>query len=122
MSKLESIFILSLLILVICYLTSKRSKKSVKATPLERFRKRFKSKNRLREKLMVELSESLMADPESNIQIGNWDREEELREKADIHRARLNKYGHSKMNGEKFYLGPKGAVYRYSSDGQKNYI
>jgi len=63
-----------------------------------------------------------MADPESNIQIGVWDREDELREKADIHRSRLKKYGRSTMNGEEFFLGPQGGVYKYNSEGKKKYV
>ena len=63
-----------------------------------------------------------MANPESNIQIGNWDREVELREKADIHRTRLSKYGHSKLNGEKFFLEKDGQVYKFTSEGKKKYV
>ncbi|WP_320668078.1 hypothetical protein [Prochlorococcus sp. MIT 1307] len=63
-----------------------------------------------------------MADPERNIQIGLWDKENELREKADIHKARLIKYGYSTMNGETFYMESKGVVYRYNTEGKKIYI
>ena len=104
------------------YITNKKRQERIKSSLVTRFRKRFKSKNRLREKLIIELSESLMADPESNIKIGIWDKENELREKADIHRARLSKFGHSTMNGEKIFKGPEGGVYKYTDDGKRKYI
>ena len=63
-----------------------------------------------------------MADPESNIKIGIWDKENELREKADIHRARLSKFGHSKMNGIIFFKDETGEVYQYTEEGKKEYI
>tara|TARA_Y100001968_G_C19392918_1_gene736605 strand:- start:183 stop:551 length:369 start_codon:yes stop_codon:yes gene_type:complete len=89
---------------------------------LIRFKSRFKNRDRLRAKLSEDFSNSLMLDPEYNITISSWYTESELREKADIHRARLSKYGRSKMNGEMLFLGPKGGVYKYNSDGKKKYL
>ena len=63
-----------------------------------------------------------MADPETNIKIGRWDNELELREKADIHRSRLIKFGRSKMNGEMLFLEKKGKVYLITPQGQRKYI
>jgi len=112
-----------IILLVFVYIfIKKRKKKPLKNYLIDRFRKRFKSKNRLREKLKAEFSESLMADPMNNISIGKWDEEYDLREKADIHRSRLIKYGKSKMNGEMFFMGPKGGVYKLSEEGKKKYI
>tara|TARA_Y100001968_G_scaffold261844_1_gene249833 strand:+ start:1398 stop:1751 length:354 start_codon:yes stop_codon:yes gene_type:complete len=89
---------------------------------LTRFKNRFKNKARVREKISERFSYTLMADPEANITIGPWYSEIELREKADIHRARLSKYGRSKMNGEMLFLGPKGGVYKYNTEGKKKYL
>ncbi len=122
MSSLLTIIIIGFFILCFSYLTKKRRERIPKTNLIKRFRKRFKSKSRLREKLLAEFSEALMADPESNIQIGVWDREDELREKADIHRSRLKKYGRSTMNGEEFFLGPQSGVYKYNSEGKKKYV
>jgi len=116
------IFIIIYLMGLFLFFTNKKKQESKKSSLVTRFRKRFKSKNRLREKLRIGTSEALMADPESNIQIGIWDQENDLREKADIHRTRLSKYGHSTMNGEKFFMDKKGVVYKYTADGKKEYI
>ena len=87
-----------------------------------RFKFNLKSRNHLRKKLYESFSDHLLLDPEKNIEMGIWQKEFELREKADIHRARLNKYGKSKMNGEMIFLGPKGGVYKINSDGNKKYL
>ncbi len=113
---------LLILIVAIATITYKSRKSKIQPSQLSRFRKKFKSNSRLREKLKAQFSESLMADPERNIQIGTWDQENELREKADIHRARLNKYGHSIMNGEKFFMEAEGKVYKYTPKGKRKYI
>ena len=63
-----------------------------------------------------------MADPNRNIKISIWDKENLLREKADIHRARLSKYGSSKLNEEMFFIEGEDKVYKYTADGEKDYI
>ncbi len=118
--------ILILLIIAIIVIIKLNSNK--KKTPLNnsnlltRFKNRFKNRSTIRERLSASFSYSLMADPEININISPWYSEIELREKADIHRSRLAKYGRSKMNGEMLFLGPKGGVYKYNSDGKKKYM
>tara|TARA_B100000700_G_C14913619_1_gene793523 strand:- start:412 stop:771 length:360 start_codon:yes stop_codon:yes gene_type:complete len=113
------LFISIVIIFFLTALTLKRKK--TKQTLIQRFRKKFKG-YRQREKARSMICNDLMKDPEKNITIGEWDSEKELREKADVHRARLNKYGKSKMNNEMLYLGPKGGIYRLSSNGNKTYI
>ena len=89
---------------------------------MNRFKKKLKIKNRMRERVKIEISESLMINPNRNIKISIWDKEDMLREKAEIHRARLSKYGKSKLNGEIFFRGKNGKIYKYSSKGEKIYI
>ena len=76
----------------------------------------------MKEKAQENISIHLMSDPLRDIRISGYESEKELREKADIHRARLKKFGKSKMNGEILYLGPKGGVFTYSEAGYKKYI
>ena len=89
---------------------------------MNRFRKKFKNRNHQRERSLRSIYNKLMQDPENNIVIRAWESEEVLREKADIHRARLNKFGKSKMNNEMIFLGPKGGIYKVTSKGNKIYI
>ncbi len=76
----------------------------------------------MREKIKVEMSDSLMANPNRNIKMSIWDKEDLLREKAEIHRTRLSKYGQSKLNGEVFFREKNGEIYKHSSAGEKIYI
>ena len=116
------LFLLVIIVIGVIYIRSQSKSSVKKASLIQRFKNRFRYRNRLREKLSEKLSNTLMADPEANIAIGSWYSETELREKADIHRARLSKYGRSKMNGEMLFLGPKGGVYKYNSEGNKKYL
>ena len=113
---------LILILLAIMSYTIRTNKFHKNSNLLIRFKRRFRNKSRLREKLSEDFSNSLMSDPESNISIGIWYSENELREKANIHRARLSKYGKSKMNGEMLFMGPKGGVYKLTPEGKKKYV
>tara|TARA_Y100001968_G_scaffold333661_1_gene398144 strand:+ start:77836 stop:78198 length:363 start_codon:yes stop_codon:yes gene_type:complete len=117
-----AIIFLSITIFLIFSLYIKKKHLIREGSLLNRFKRKFKNRNRLREKLSENFSSSLMSDPEFNITISAWNNEEELREKADIHRARLSKYGRSRMNGEMLFLGPKGGVFKYNLDGKKKYL
>ena len=117
---LACLYLLTLIIR--SYSKRKKNRKVNRNSLIERFRKNFTGKNRLKERYQSELSNSLMASPDINIDIGIWVGEEDLREKADIHRTRLKKYGRSKMNGEMIFMGPKGGIYKYNSEGKKKYI
>ena len=88
---------------------------------MERFTQRFKNINVRRKRISEEFSNSLLLAPTKNITLGTWYSENELREKADIHRARLSKFGKSKINGEMLFVGPKGGIYKIS-DGKKKYV
>ena len=83
---------------------------------MERFKKRFKNINVRRKRISDEFSNSLLQDPSMNIPLGTWYSEDELREKADIHRSRLSKFGKSKINGEMLFVGPKGGIYKINGE------
>ena len=101
---------------------SKRKKNSNRGNLMERFKKRFKNINVRRKRITEEFSNSLLLDPSKNIPLGTWYSEDELREKADIHKSRLSKFGKSKINGEMLFVGPKGGIYKIGSDGKKKYV
>ncbi len=86
------------------------------------FLKSFKDRNWLKARFANQLSNSLMIDPERDIVMAAWEDEVQLREKADIHRARLNRFGRSKINGEMIFLESTGCVYKRDAGGDKYYI
>ncbi len=117
------IFLVLIIIISWCFYLLKTKKNLVnKKGLLERFKEKFKNKNVKRERISQEFINSLLLDPERNITIGNWYSENELREKADIHRARLSKFGKSRMNGEMLFAGPKGGVFKITKNGNKQYV
>ena len=119
--KLLSIIII-IIFLYFLLLIKKKKRFSNRRTLIERFKQRFKNINVRRKRISEEFSNSLLLDPHKNIPLGSWYSEDELREKADIHRARLSKFGKSKINGEMLFVGPKGGIYKISDDGKKKYV
>tara|TARA_X000000368_G_C22867212_1_gene639243 strand:- start:31 stop:393 length:363 start_codon:yes stop_codon:yes gene_type:complete len=115
--------ILLIILYIYIFLILKRRKSfSNRRTLIGRFKKRFKNINVRRKRISEEFTNSLSIDPYKNIPLGTWYSEEELREKADIHRSRLSKFGKSKLNGEMLFVGPKGGIYKVSDDGKKKYV
>ena len=119
--KLIAIFLI-IFFLYILLVLHKRKNFSNKKGLIERFKKRFKHINVRRKRISEEFTNSLLLDPYKNIPLGTWYSEDELREKADIHRSRLSKFGKSKINGEMLFVGPKGGIYKISADGKKKYV
>ena len=119
MTSLLNLFAIVLIGLTIISLSSKKKSGSNR---INSFKSKFKKSNRLREIAQTDMANHLMNDPSLNINISGHESEPELREKADIHRARLQRYGKSKMNGEMLFLGPRGGIFRYTFNGSKKYI
>tara|TARA_B100000965_G_scaffold297473_1_gene255804 strand:- start:1153 stop:1515 length:363 start_codon:yes stop_codon:yes gene_type:complete len=119
--KLITIFLIIFSLYTLLML-KKRKKFSNQKSLMGRFKQRFKNINVRRKRISEEFNNSLLIDPYKNIPLGTWYSEDELREKADIHRARLSKFGKSKINGEMLFVGPKGGIYKISEDGKKKYV
>ncbi|MBW3042318.1 hypothetical protein DNJ73_06380 [Prochlorococcus marinus XMU1408] len=119
--RLIPIFLITIFLYL--YIKFKRRKGfSNRKNLMERFKQRFKNINVRRKRISEEFTNSLLLDPSKNIPLGTWYSEDELREKADIHRTRLSKFGKSKINGEMLFVGPKGGIYKISDDGKKKYV
>ena len=119
--KVITIFLILFFLSVVIF-ARKRKGFSNRRSLIERFKQRFKNINVRRKRISEEFTNSLLLDPYKNIPLGTWYSEDELREKADIHRARLSKFGKSKINGEMLFLGPKGGIYKLDKDGKKKYV
>ena len=90
--------------------------------PINRLKGKFNSNKKVIEKSYQSISDHLMLSPEENIEIRKGDREEDLIEKANIHRARLSKYRKSRLGGITYYKGSRGGVYMINKKGKKKYI
>ena len=120
--NLIPVILITVFFLFLLLKARQRRRFSNRRSLIERFKHRFKNINVRRKRISEEFTNSLLLDPHKNIPIGTWYSENELREKADIHRSRLSKFGKSKINGEMLFLGPKGGIYKISTDGKKKYV
>ncbi len=83
---------------------------------------RLRKENQFRSRANESYSNFLMLNPDHDIKMESWNNEHELREKADIHRARLNKFGSSRLNGEMLYMDKSGLIYKISSTNTRMYV
>ncbi len=121
---MKSLILIIILFLVIISLSLIKKNRYSQAQPslIQRFRHKFKDKNHLKQRLKEGALDVLLLDPNNNIIISIEDQEADLREKADIHRARLNKFGKSKLDGKMFFKDDRGEVFTYNKKGGKKYI
>tara|TARA_B100000700_G_scaffold28311_1_gene27006 strand:+ start:811 stop:1173 length:363 start_codon:yes stop_codon:yes gene_type:complete len=119
--KLIPIFLIIFFLYIFIIARKKRGLYN-RSSLMERFKQRFNNINVRRKRISEEFTNSLLLDPYKNIPLGTWYSENELREKADIHRSRLSKFGKSKINGEMLFVGPKGGIYKIGDDGKKKYV
>ena len=88
---------------------------------LKNFRKNFTSKESKIEKIFARNNERIINDPNINLVISIYDREEEANLKTNIHRARLYKFCKSKLNGEYIYKDKSDNFYKIINE-KKEYI
>ena len=63
----------------------------------------------------------IIIDSNINITIGNYDNEENINRKSNIHRARLSRFKKSKLNGEMIYQDDEQRIYKLNN-GKKVYL
>ena len=104
------------------YLIYKAFKKNTSSNSMDRFRQKLTSPAHTNQRIFERYAEYLSSDPYQNINLTEWEREGEILEKVNIHKARLNKYGKSQLNGQIFYLDKKGSIYTISKEGYKDFV
>ena len=87
-----------------------------------RFRQKLTSRAHTNQRIFERYAEYLSSNPYQNINLTEWEKEGDILEKANIHKARLNKYGKSKLNGQMFYLDKKGSIYTITKEGEKVFV
>ena len=61
------------------------------------------------------------SNPNINITIGIYEKEDNVNRKSNIHRARLSKFKKSKLNGEMIYLDSGQKIFKITN-GKKIYL
>ena len=116
-----NIFLIFLVLVIIILIYININSKKSNINYLFKFKKKLLSKNSNIEKIFLREDEKTTSDPNINISIGNYDNEEIVKRKSNIHRARLSKFKKSKLNDELIYMDEDQRIYKYV-DGNRLYL
>ena len=122
MKSILFITIFALLVIFLYFkaknLTFKLLKKNKK---ISNFKKSLLSKEFNINKIYIRNDERINLNPDINIKVDIYDKDYEILNKTNLHRARLSKFKKSKFNGEFIYLDKNENVYKIIK-GEKKYL
>ena len=105
--------LLVLLTLLIFFLSYKRiNNKNSRNIKINKFKNKLLSKESNIKKIFLRDEEKTSSNPNINIRIGNYDNENNINRKSNIHRARLAKFKKSKLNGEMIFQDDERRIYK----------
>ena len=122
---MKSILFITIFALLAIFLYFK-SKKSTfilinKNKKISNFKKSLLSKEFNIKKIYLRNDERINLNPDINIKVDIYDKDYEILNKTNLHRARLAKFKKSKFNGEFIYLDKNENVYKIIK-GEKKYL
>ena len=111
------------LVLIFLYLKAKKSTNKLlkKNKKISNFKKSLLSKEFNIKKIHLRNDERINLNPDINIKVDIYDKNDEILNKTNLHRARLAKFKKSKFNGEFIYLDKDENVYKIIK-GEKKYL
>ena len=111
------------LLVIFLYFNSKKStiKNLKKNRQISNFKKSLLSKEFNIKKIYLRNDERIILNPDINIKVDIYDKDYEIINKTNLHRARLAKFKKSKFNGEFIYLDKDENVYKIIN-GVKKYL
>jgi len=110
------------LILGIIFLAYKKIKsKKTKNVKLEKFKNKLQSMQTNIDRIFLREEEKTFSNPNININIEVYDKEDNINRKSNIHRARLSKFKKSKLNGEMIFQDDQQRIYKFNN-GKKVYL
>ena len=122
---MKNILFITPLILLTTFLYLKNKNKKIKSLKknikISNLKKTLLSKESHINKIFLRNDERINLNPDINIKVDIYDKEYEIINKTNLHRARLAKFKRSKFNGEFIYLDEDEKVYRVSN-GIKKYL
>jgi len=116
-----NIFLFFLILGVIFLVYEKIKSKKPKNFKLDKFKNKLQSTQTNIERIFLREEEKTFANPNLNIYIGIYDKEENINRKSNIHRARLSKFKKSKLNGEMIFQEDEQRIYKFNN-GKKVYL
>ena len=122
---MKSILFITVLTLFAIFLYFKIKKTSIKLLnknkKISNFKKSLLSKEFNIKKIYLRNDERINLNPDINIKVDIYDKDYEILNKTNLHRARLAKFKKSKFNGEYIYLDKDENVYKIIK-GEKQYL
>ena len=110
------------LILGVIFLGYKKiNSKKTKNLKLDKFKNNLQSMQSNIERIFLREEEKTFSNPNINIYIGIYDKEENINRKSNIHRARLSKFKKSKLNGDMIFQDDQQKIYKFNN-GKKVYL
>ena len=116
-----NIFVVFLISGVIFFVYKKIKSKKTKNLKLDKFKNKLQSKQTNIERIFLREEEKTFSNPNININIEIYDKEDSITRKSNIHRARLSKYKKSKLNGEMIYQDNEERIYKLNN-GKKVFL
>ncbi|WP_320682052.1 ATP-dependent metallopeptidase FtsH/Yme1/Tma family protein [Prochlorococcus sp. MIT 1314] len=117
MNKFLTILIFGIIFLLYRKINSKKTK-NIK---LNKFKNKLQSTQTNIERIFLREEEKTFSNPNINIFIGIYDKEDNIKRKSNIHRARLSKFSKSKLNGEMIFRDDEQRIYKFVN-GEKVYL
>jgi len=95
--------------------------KKIKNLKINKFKQKLMSKDSNIQKIFLRDDEKTFSNPNININIGIYEKEEIINTKSNIHRARLSKFKKSNLNGETIHVDEQERIFKYVN-GKKIYL
>ena len=119
---MKSILIISIFIILVIFVYLKTKYKIFKKKDkVSKFKKSLLSKEFNINKIYLRNDERINQNPDINIKVDLYDKDYEIINKTNRHRARLAKFKKSKFNGEFIFLDEDEKVYKVVK-GLKKYL
>ena len=116
-----NIFLFFLILGIIFLVYKKIKSKKPKNLKLNKFKNKLQSTQTNIERIFLREEEKTFSNPNINIYIGNYDNEDNINRKSNIHRARLSKFKKSRLNGEMIFKDEEQRIYKINN-GKKIYL
>ena len=115
------IFLVFLILGVVFFSYKKIKSKKTKNLKLDKFKNRMQNTQTNIQRIFLREEEKTFSNPNININIEIYDKEDNINRKSNIHRARLSKFKKSKLNGEMIYQDDEERIYKFNN-GKKVYF
>ena len=109
------------LIFGVIFFYKKIKSKNLKNSKLYKFKNKLQSTQTNIERIFLREEEKTFSNPNININIEIYDKEDNINRKSNIHRARLSKFKKSKLNGEMIFQDDEQRIYKFNN-GKKVYL